>query len=109
LLTNGALTFFDVPGVTNNVRWIKRIGITLGLLIVALVVAVSLFGPAVNIPLGGMLANVFPDLFEIPSTDSETVDRELEVREGYGLSLFAAEFVDRTNVPDPTFVFSKDG
>lgn len=75
-------------------RWIKRIGITLVLVVVALVVAVALFGPPVNVPLGGLLASIFPDLFEPPSTDSETVERELEVREGYGLSLFAADVPD---------------
>ena len=76
------------------VQWIKRIGITFGLMIVVLVVTVSLFGPPVNVPLGGMLANYFPDLFESANTDKATVDRELEVRDGYGLSLFAADVSD---------------
>lgn len=75
-------------------RWIKRIAIAFVLVIVALVAAVWLFGPPVNVPLGGALASLFPDLFEPPGTDSETVERELTVREGYGLTLFAA------NVPD---------
>jgi glucose/arabinose dehydrogenase len=77
-----------------DMRWIKRIGITLVLVIAALVAAVSLFGPPVNVPLGGMLANLFPALFEPPGTDSETVERELAIREGYGLTLFAAEVPD---------------
>ena len=75
-------------------RWVKRIGITLGLLIVALVVVVWIMLPPVNIPLGGMLANVFPDWFDPRSTDSETVGRELVVADGYGISLFAADVPD---------------
>jgi glucose/arabinose dehydrogenase len=78
----------------NVLRWIKRIAIALVLVIVALVAAVWLFGPPVNVPLGGALASLFPDLFDPPGTDRETVERELEIREGYGLTLFAADVPD---------------
>jgi len=59
--------------------------------VVTLVAAVWFFGPAVNVPLGGALASLFPDLFEQPGTDRETVERELIIREGYGLALFAVD------------------
>ena len=51
-------------------RWIKRIGITLVLAIVALVGGVYLFGPPVNVPIGGMLASRFPDLTSHKATTS---------------------------------------
>jgi glucose/arabinose dehydrogenase len=76
------------------VRWVKRIGMTLGLLIVVLVVAAWIILPPVNVPLGGMLANFFPDWFDAPNADRDMVGRELVVREGYGVSLFAADVPD---------------
>ena len=72
-------------------KWLLRIGIGLGALIVLVAVALYVWLPPVNIPLKGMLANWFPRVFAVRTTDAATVKSRLVVPAGYGIGLFARD------------------
>ena len=75
-------------------KWLRRIGIGFGALLVLGAVALYAWLPPVNVPLKGMLANWFPRIFTVPSADAATVKSRLVVPAGYGITLFARDVPD---------------
>ena len=75
-------------------RWLKRIAIGLIAIIVLLVAAAWLWLPPVNVPFEGMLANLMPGVFTVPTADAATVKSRLTVPAGYGIGIFARDIPD---------------
>ncbi len=72
-------------------KWLKRIAIGLVAVVVVLGAAIWLWLPPVNIPFEGMLANVAPRLFSVPTADAATIKSRLSVPAGFGIGLFARD------------------
>ena len=75
-------------------KWLRRILIGLGAVVVLGGIALWVWLPPVDIPLKGMLANQFPKLFAMPTADAATVKSRLVVPAGYGITLFARDVPD---------------
>ncbi|HTK96687.1 MAG TPA: PQQ-dependent sugar dehydrogenase [Pseudomonadales bacterium] len=72
-------------------KWLKRIAIALIAVVVLVVAAAWLWLPPVNVPFKGMLANLAPSVFPVPTADAATVKSRLIVPAGYGIGLFARD------------------
>ncbi len=75
-------------------KWLKRIAIGVIAIVVLLAAAAWLWLPPVNVPFKGMLANLAPSLFSVPTADAATVKSRLTVPAGYGIGLFARDIPD---------------
>jgi glucose/arabinose dehydrogenase len=75
-------------------KWFKRIAVGLVAIAVLLVAAAWFLLPPVNIPFKGMLANLAPSVFTVPTADAATVKSRLTVPPGYGIGLFARDIPD---------------
>jgi glucose/arabinose dehydrogenase len=75
-------------------KWLKRIAIGLIAIVVVLGVVTWLWLPPVNVPFKGMLANLVPSVFSVPTADAATVKSRLTVPAGYGIGLFARDIPD---------------